>query len=209
MLGIFNVIMTPQYGECMRVFMRLQQTLVSTSTDESLFAWRMPKFDAGRRYISPEADFAHNTWGLLALGPEWFKDSGQITTRHGPWIPRPSGGFSLTQQGTQAPIPGRSTTLFNVSAAVLARLCLVCVCFIDTYYQEKEMEDLELMLDCWEPDEFGNTAAIQIYLRPLSRSPARTLERMRCTRWGLCREWRRTGDAEPAIVLQQEPRYAD
>ncbi|RYP89539.1 hypothetical protein DL770_004358 [Monosporascus sp. CRB-9-2] len=140
--------MAPQYGEGIRALLRLQQALLSTSTDESLFAWRMPEFDAGRRYISPETDFAPNTWapntwGLLALGPEWVRDSGQMTTRHGPWIPRPNGGFSLTQQGIQAPIRGRPTTLFNASAAVLASLCLVGVCFIDAYYQGKEMEGLE------------------------------------------------------------------
>lgn len=47
MLGIFDINMTPQYGEGMRAFMRLQKILLSNLLDESLFAWRMPEEGAG------------------------------------------------------------------------------------------------------------------------------------------------------------------
>ncbi|KAH8203524.1 hypothetical protein TruAng_002272 [Truncatella angustata] len=100
MLGIFNVVLTPQYGEGMGAFMRLQQLLLSTQTDESLFAWKLPKDQPLQTFAVPggwEAD----EWGLLAPSPSCFWDSNRLTIVGKP-LPRVHGGFMMTQQGLQA-----------------------------------------------------------------------------------------------------------
>lgn len=43
MLGLFNVNLTPEYGEGCKAFMRLQRAILESSTDESIFAWIVPK----------------------------------------------------------------------------------------------------------------------------------------------------------------------
>ncbi|KAI1869274.1 uncharacterized protein JN550_005904 [Neoarthrinium moseri] len=111
MLGIFNVVMTPRYGEGMRAFMRLQQLLLSTLTDESLFAWKLPQYQPPQVFTVP-AGWEADEWGLLAPTPSCFKDSNRLTTIGKP-VPRVHGGFSMTQQGLQVPIfdPGKARTL--------------------------------------------------------------------------------------------------
>ncbi|KAL8978819.1 MAG: hypothetical protein Q9205_005692 [Flavoplaca limonia] len=42
MLGLLNISMDIRYGEGVKAFMRLQTTLMESSTDESLFAWTTP-----------------------------------------------------------------------------------------------------------------------------------------------------------------------
>ncbi|KAI8951745.1 HET-domain-containing protein [Xylaria longipes] len=66
MLGIFNINMTTQYGEGMRAFMRLQQTLLSTSKDESL---PLKTFEMAQDGIlAPIPPVATRAWeGLLIL----------------------------------------------------------------------------------------------------------------------------------------------
>ncbi|UQC88600.1 HET domain-containing protein [Colletotrichum lupini] len=72
MLGIFNVFMTPQYGEGPRAFQRLQETILSSQMmDESLFAWRMPEHDSGKKFNSSPQGWAPDEWGLLAPSPTW------------------------------------------------------------------------------------------------------------------------------------------
>ncbi|KAL5321425.1 hypothetical protein ACEPPN_009383 [Leptodophora sp. 'Broadleaf-Isolate-01'] len=110
MLGIFNITMVPQYGEGSRAFEKLQHILLSSLTDESLFAWRMPQDADESLKRHAIKGWAHDQWGLLALHPSWFKDSGQITTSRpedgvdlGDVVPTTSGGFSLTQEGILIP----------------------------------------------------------------------------------------------------------
>jgi hypothetical protein len=99
MLGIFNVVMTPQYGEGTRAFMRLQQLLLSTLTDESLFAWKLPQDQPLHAFAVP-GGWEPDEWGLLAPSPSCFRDSNRLTTV-GKALPRVHGGFAMTQQGLQ------------------------------------------------------------------------------------------------------------
>lgn len=106
MLGIFNVIMTPQYGEGTGAFMRLQHLLLSTLTDESLFAWKLPQDQPLQTFTVPSG-WESGEWGLLAPSPPCFRDSDRLTTV-GKYIPRVHGGFAMTQQGLQVstrPLP--------------------------------------------------------------------------------------------------------
>lgn len=74
MLDIFGITMTPQYGEGMHAFMRLQHVLLGTSADESLFAWHMSQASAGKKYhhddestaVTASGDWASDKWDRLA-----------------------------------------------------------------------------------------------------------------------------------------------
>ncbi|KAI0448247.1 HET-domain-containing protein [Xylaria acuta] len=70
MLGIFNTNMTTRYGEGMRAFDRLQQTLLSTPRDESLFAWNMSERDAGAEFILFEVTRGGIVAPILVVGNE-------------------------------------------------------------------------------------------------------------------------------------------
>ncbi|KAK4561499.1 hypothetical protein LTR86_004817 [Recurvomyces mirabilis] len=67
LMGIFDVNMPLLYGEgAEKAFMRLQLEIIKKSTDESIFAWRVP--DAAMWY------------GLLASSPRAFRHAGRIST---------------------------------------------------------------------------------------------------------------------------------
>jgi hypothetical protein len=109
MLGLFNVTMTPQYGEGQRAFMRLQHELLLSIPDESLFAWQMPDPSAGEKFgiVSrsgtnwcPDPD----EWGMLSPTPDWFKACGGLTIEGGPRIVRQSQVFQKVREGVQIPI---------------------------------------------------------------------------------------------------------
>lgn len=67
LLGLFDVNMTPQYGEGKKAFIRLQKEILSQDDDQALFAWHVNKNDVG----SPETLF-----GLLADCPDRFLEIG-------------------------------------------------------------------------------------------------------------------------------------
>lgn len=71
LLGLFNVNMPLLYGEGNRAFIRLQEEIMKVSTDESLFAWKIPIDDP--RSLSNQ--------GLLATSLDYFADSGSIITK--------------------------------------------------------------------------------------------------------------------------------
>jgi hypothetical protein len=67
MLGIFSVNMPLLYGEGIQAFLRLQEELLKSSSDHSLFAWH-----------SEETFSKASPLGLLALDPRYFLNSGSI-----------------------------------------------------------------------------------------------------------------------------------
>src|SRR5436305_4871678 len=67
LMGLFGVNMPMLYGEGERAFGRLQEEIMKTSDDHTLFAWTEPK-DKRRRF----------TRGLLADSPAEFIRSGDI-----------------------------------------------------------------------------------------------------------------------------------
>jgi len=62
LMGIFGIFMPMLYGEGERAFIRLQEEIMKTSEDHSLFAWRSN----------------HDHGGILATSPSAFVDSGDI-----------------------------------------------------------------------------------------------------------------------------------
>ncbi|KAF2181414.1 HET-domain-containing protein [Zopfia rhizophila CBS 207.26] len=68
LLGIFDVHMPLLYGEGERSFIRLQEEIMRTSDDQSLFAW-----SSGDSICQPYS-------GLLASSPAYFTDSGKYSS---------------------------------------------------------------------------------------------------------------------------------
>jgi uncharacterized protein YerC len=86
LIGLFDVNMPLLYGEGYRAFTRLQEEIIKTSVDQSIFAWGYSGVDVSW----------HET-GVLAHYPGAFASSGNI-------VPYFSGGtpsFSVTNKGIQ------------------------------------------------------------------------------------------------------------
>ncbi|KAI3319761.1 HET-domain-containing protein [Xylariaceae sp. AK1471] len=215
MLGIFNINMTIQYGEGSRAFMRLQQVLLSTSKDESLFAWRMPEPDAGTKFTcgtSQEIAWEAGEWGLLAPSPDWFRDSGYVTTARPPNIERPLKGFEMTPDGIVASIPGVATREWEDLIMCLGVITLIGICIATEIttksIQKREKKDFEYLLQCQIRNQMGRLTPIRIYLRPVSTG----YKRIRCLEFGQGDE-----DSQPrsltatneGIIFQPSTGYPD
>lgn len=89
MLGIFDLNMDLRYGEGRKAFGRLQEMIISSSSDESIFAWRSKKFESS---------------GLLAPWPDCFRHSGDIILQPDK-ISHARASYRMTSQGLQFPAP--------------------------------------------------------------------------------------------------------
>jgi hypothetical protein len=88
LLGIFNINMPLLYGEGEKSFLRLQEEIMKTSDDQSLFAWKFKDLTCQPPYT-----------GLLARHPKHFEDLGKVSSV-GLWNwSEPS---SLTSKGLHA-----------------------------------------------------------------------------------------------------------
>lgn len=216
MLGIFDVALLPQYGEGkLRAFMRLQHALLAKSTDESIFAWRMPdEPEAAKKYNNAaKGSWESGEWGLLAPTPEWFCDSGRVVAdpedEKVQRIARPNGGFFMAQQGLQvsmAPIEWTNAAWVwaDLSMLVLAGATVVGLVGYFAYRRRKLKGDGKFTLNCWERDDRGNLAAVRIYVRPLALEPTRMVKRIRCQEYRLHRGKIKFADPQVAIVVQPE-----
>lgn len=204
MLGLFGITMDPRYGEGWGAFVRLQKELLSSSTDESLFAWKMMRPDVGLQLLSeihaPQQDgWKENEWGLLASRPEWFKDCGQMTIQCPPgprshYIRRHDGGFFMRQQGLQISLlsgfaPHRELDVQNERAlsfffpvAIIATLGLTVGLYL-FWHKSKGWEEFQYTINCWDIDQIGEMARVRIWLRKAhsSSNALPILKRVRCT----------------------------
>lgn len=68
LMGLFSVTMPLIYGEGKKAFIRLQEEIIKTSDDQSIFAWKLPPSEcSGKVY-----------YGLLAESPGAFRDTGHL-----------------------------------------------------------------------------------------------------------------------------------
>ena len=102
--GIFGVYMPPLYGEGNHAFIRLQEAIMKTSNDHTIFAWTsppVPPFSHGFEHIS----------SMLALSPDQFKcsanfkpfsqrESSKASTRGGHKL-----DFAITNAGLAIRLP--------------------------------------------------------------------------------------------------------
>ncbi|KAM5346317.1 hypothetical protein ACJ41O_009322 [Fusarium nematophilum] len=92
LLGLFSVNMPLIYGEGDKAFIRLQEELIKTTDDQSIFAWTIPK---------PRGKEGKVFYGLLAESPRAFLQTGQKVAT----FPNQSIGrrpTMITSQGIQA-----------------------------------------------------------------------------------------------------------
>jgi hypothetical protein len=223
MLGLFNIMMTPQYGEGQRAFMRLQQELLRTTTDESLFAWKMPQPDAGDRFdieMNRETNWNSNEWGLLAPSPEWFRGCGNVTIEGGPQIQRPAHAFETSRQGLQItlmPIPAHNKYKVLMLLSPLAFIGAIPIWI----YMAKKMKHVQLKglpytLNCWVTDKNGSMAALSVWLSiwpasgdTLAGSTGYRCKRIRADELIESYKYAKSGAEGEAVVLQPELRFGD
>lgn len=93
LLGIFDIAMPLLYGEGGdKAFLRLQEEMIRTSEDHTIFAW--PWADCPCLIDVPSADNAY--YGLLAHSPKAFK-SCRMAESASPWRGRPP--YAMTNRG--------------------------------------------------------------------------------------------------------------
>jgi hypothetical protein len=90
LLGIFDINMPLLYGEGDKAFLRLQDEIMKTSLDESLFAWG---YDSGVKFVPT---------GLLATNPAAFENSGDIIPDE---IAEPREPYVMTKKGLRMHLP--------------------------------------------------------------------------------------------------------
>lgn len=89
MLGIFDLNMDLRYGEGKKAFIRLQEMIISSIPDESVFAWKSDKMKSSC---------------LLAPSPDCFRNSGNIVLRPGE-NSKPREPYQMTAQGLRFTAP--------------------------------------------------------------------------------------------------------
>lgn len=210
MLGIFNLNLAPIYGEGDWSFMRLQQTLLTNSTDESIFAWRMPNDNVrGMSEFWALDGWNRDEWGLLAPHPKCFKDSQGFNT-NGKTLPRSFESFSMRQEGVQLPLIDPERIYRYAARGLFVGLILPCVPQ-EAVKRWKRVGDYYLPLNCWRRDEAGTMVRVQLHIRPCPGSST-TFKRCRCTTFKLDKvpwfhryekQFRKT-----SIVLQPQRAYS-
>jgi len=89
LLGLFDINMTPIYGEGSKAFMRLQQKIAKKIDDESLFAWN-----------DPDPNPPYKFTGMFAKSPRAFAKSGNIVPVTSVLLPLPyRPPWSVTNRG--------------------------------------------------------------------------------------------------------------
>lgn len=94
LMGIFDVNMPLLYGEGDKAFMRLQEEILKSSDDQSIFAWKEPSYD------NPNIMEHHR--GLLANSPAWFMATGSVFP-YRRW--RQNAPFSISNRGISIEVP--------------------------------------------------------------------------------------------------------
>ncbi|ETS75102.1 hypothetical protein PFICI_13586 [Pestalotiopsis fici W106-1] len=89
LLGIFNINMPLLYGEEEKAFLRLQEEIIKTCPDPSIFAWKLPSAEVTTDNAS---DLLH---GVLAPSPEYFSECGGMDRLPQQQLPQ----FSMTNHG--------------------------------------------------------------------------------------------------------------
>jgi hypothetical protein len=132
LIGIFGINLPLLYGEGERAFIRLQEEIMRSSDDQSLFAWGLTdqeyevlhaSDDSDQKilYVSdyekrPEAQ-PSTLRGFLARSPAAFKNSGNIVPYRNWDVSMP---YSMTNQGLRLELPVIQHEGFKEYTAILA-----------------------------------------------------------------------------------------
>jgi len=97
LLGIFGITMPLLYGEGKKAFVRLQEEIMKTSADQTLFAWGYKDHDlqdSNRRSLKPYSPFATK--------PAAFRDSGDFVPDE---LDESMTTYAMTNRGLQINLP--------------------------------------------------------------------------------------------------------
>lgn len=108
LLGLLEVNMALLYGEGDKAFIRLQEEIIKTYADDSIFAWTLPE---------NEIDMTSKTYGVLADSPARFALCQNLQATH-----TTNSLYSLTNMGLsiQLTLSTVATSLGNIYATYLA-----------------------------------------------------------------------------------------
>jgi hypothetical protein len=159
LLGIFNVNLTPQYGEGVKAFSRLQDAIMLDygAFDESLFAWVWPHDGQLKCYRDggrvPRV--TNSKWGLLAPSPDCFKNASNIVIDQHKLRQRLAGGFIKTSQGISFTVGyGEGKNMFGLNRSKIS-----------------------VPLNCWR---LQNGQSLETIVIELSRDARRGWSRLQC-----------------------------
>jgi hypothetical protein len=214
MLGLFDIMMNPRYGEGQRAFMRLQHELLSSTTDESLYAWKMPSPATREAYdieSSAETIWHGDEWGILAPTPDWFKNCGSFSTEGGREISRLPEAFRVVQQGVKIPYFEAGMQVKYAVIMLLATFTFLGAIpiwyFTLRRFKKRLMEGIVFPLNCWTRDESGRYAAVSLYLRPIGKFGLQQeqliMKRFRCYELPLSYKYHRQDDNKVQLVVAQ------
>jgi hypothetical protein len=217
MLGIFNVVLMPLYGEGMNAFRRLQELLQTTVIDESLYAWNMPDASASKTYgveRNRETVWGPGEWGLLAATPNWFRGCGHLTLDGGPRIKRTIESFVSNQDGIRMEVPFLPSEIKRIGISFLLFFTIVCMIPAAMYTNKvisRSLREPVLTLNCWARNSDGKLAAVSIYLVLISSESESVLrlKRIRCQDRMLSEKYVFASPGREGIVLQPKIRYDD
>lgn len=163
LLGLLGVSLVPTYGEGKQAFMRLQQELLKTYRDESIFAWK------ARAHQLPQHDrqWSQGQWGLLAPWVDCFQSSRDIVlTGPGKILDRP-GGITTTAGGVRFPMPMKEIGSLPSRWYVLSTFAPP---FLGPFiwsgirkYRHTHRQEWTLTLNCWQRNNVGELKPIQIF----------------------------------------------
>jgi hypothetical protein len=163
LLGIFNVNLTPRYGEGIKAFARLQEAILldQGAFDESLFAWQLPENRLLNCFRSSghAPEFKQSQWGLLAPSPDCFKKSGNVVIVQKDLVQRQGSGFQKTAQGLLLTLP---------------------LLEAENWFRMRKSE-ITFPLNCWRL--YGNQRRETIVLT-LRKDSGRVYRRAQCERLG-------------------------
>jgi Heterokaryon incompatibility protein (HET) len=168
MLGIFNVNMSPQYGEGDKAFIRLQRALIEAQIDESIFAWTIPPKGllCYLNRLDQYREWAPDNWGLLAPSPDCFtkEESSKLVILSDRVVLR---AYGWSQQAVQLQMPQKSGTEA-------------------TNFFGLPRKKITLSLNCWRCDTDETPFIIQIELLKVGG----VYTRVQCDRLGKKRNGR-------------------
>jgi len=155
MLGIFDINMPTLYGEGGKAFLRLQEEILRTSDDHSLFAW----------IDKSAADTA--TSGLLALSPKMFAYSSNVVSFRD-WT-EATYPFSLSNSGLSITLPMDHSSTIHVEARSAGRAVFRPV------QRQKSSSSYRGFLNCaWSNDRRGRVYVELLLIGEIAQQFCRT-----------------------------------
>ncbi|KAE8441223.1 hypothetical protein EG329_005623 [Mollisiaceae sp. DMI_Dod_QoI] len=161
LLGILGVSLVPTYGEGKQSFMKLQQELLKSYRDESIFAWTI----MGQGLPRHDRPWAQDQWGLLAPWIDCFKNSRDVFT--GEMLERPAGGIERIAGGVKFPMPIGEFNYepwYALLSSLLPPLVGAYIWWGVKAYRHKHQQEWSLSLNCRKKDRSGEFKWIQVFL---------------------------------------------